>query len=100
MTVPSYSVQRFDLSIARFDTVIDNTLGAPVSAVTVQQVPVGGTATLKLGPGRQEIPLTIQGQTFDVCPAADEALLFNNPITGGILILIIWYADSAQALGT
>lgn len=103
MSAPNYTIVNLDLAVAR-DTAtgvsIDGTLGAAISSVTVQQLPFGAVVGLKLGPTKQFIPLTVQGQTINICPVADEGLFVGNPAAGGILILIIWYADSATALGT
>lgn len=103
MSAPNYTIAQLDLAVAR-DTAtgvaIDGTLGAVISAITVQQLPFGAVVGLKLGPTKQFIPLTVQGQTITICPSADEGLFVGNPAAGGILILIIWFADSGQALGT
>jgi len=90
---PNYQIFPLDLSVPRSapgEKIVE--AGNKVESVTVLGLPASG-ASIALGANRPLIPLTTQGMTFSLCPAADEGIFVSNAAGGGILLLFVAYAD-------
>lgn len=98
MSAPNYSVPSLDLATAR-DAFPVVTAGIPVDSITVLALPGGATISARLGPNKAPIPLLINGQTLNICPAADEGIFIDNPIGAGVVVLLISLGGGVTAIG-
>jgi len=87
MSAPSYQVLRLDLATARTSERIIE-VGRPIDGVTVQAIPVGVLCQVAFGTNKDLVTLQ-PSQSFELCPILDEGLFLTNPLSAGILELII-----------
>ena len=84
-------MQVFDLATPRDKTAIASTVGSPIEAVYVIQLPA--PVQLHFGAGGNPIDLE-QGKSYEPCPSEIGGLLLSNAVAGGFLKLLISTEES------
>lgn len=95
MTRPSYDVVVIDLTVANAE--LARGTNQPIESITVQQL--DAPANIRFGPGAPSVPLSVAGQTFDICPALTEGVFITNAAGVGSLVLMLNFGGLTSSAG-
>lgn len=92
----AYSIEQFDLSVARDRMPIPSTVGANVATVYCRKLP--SPASLHYG-NNQAWELE-QGKDYRPCPAEHDGISLSNPVGAGTLVLVITIDGASVEVGS
>lgn len=96
MSGPAYTVLNLDLTVQRTDEPIVN-VGVPVESIAVLGLPIGTSASLRIGTNKPPVPLLTQGMSIEeICPNNDEGVFLTNALGAGTLVLFIAFGSSVK----